>query len=141
MEIRTDPSDISLVGGRVLNVYSGELLQSNVCIKGEKFYYVGPSSNLVRNSMKIIDVTGKFLVPGYIDPHFHPWFIYNPISFGEQTCRTGITTLFCDNLLFYMLMGAELFQTFMNALSKMPIKYYWFCRIVPQTPMLSLIHI
>ena len=135
MEVRTDPSDVSLVGGKVLNVYSGELLQSNVCIKGERFYYIGPSSNMVKNSRKIIDVTGKYLVPGYIDPHFHPWFIYNPISFGEQTCRTGITTLFCDNLLFYMLMGPELFETFMNALSKMPIKYYWFCRIVPQTPM------
>jgi len=127
--------NILLKGGTILNVYSGELLKMNIAIKGERIWYVGPSSDVVGGDTQVLDVSNKVLVPGYIDPHFHPWFTYNPISFGEKACRLGTTTIFCDNLIFYMLMGVRLFEDFMDALSKMPIKFFWFCRAVPQTPM------
>ena len=127
--------NILLKGGTLLNVYSGELLKMDIATRGEKIWYVGPSSDDVRRDTQIVDVANKILVPGYIDPHFHPWFTYNPISFGEAVCRLGTTTIFCDNLIFYMLMGVRLFEGFMAALSVMPIKFFWFCRAVPQTPM------
>ncbi|MEA2014177.1 MAG: adenine deaminase C-terminal domain-containing protein [Thermodesulfobacteriota bacterium] len=130
-----DTANIFLKGGTVLNVYSGELLKMNIAIKRERIWYVGPSSDMVGDDTLVLDAGNKVLVPGYIDPHFHPWFIYNPVSFGEEACRLGTTTLFCDNLIFYMLMGVELFERFMHAFSKMPIKFFWFCRAVPQTPM------
>lgn len=130
-------ADIFLTGGRVLNVYSGELLNTNIAVKGERIWYVGPSSDVVSKDTQVLDFSNKFLVPGYIDPHFHPWFVYNPVSFGEEACRLGTTTLFCDNLIFYMLMGESLFEKFMDSLSEMPIKYFWFCRAVPQTPMVT----
>ena len=130
-------TDIFLTGGRVLNVYSGELLKMNVAIKQDRIWYVGPSSHVVSEDTQVLDVGNKVLVPGYIDPHFHPWFVYNPVSFGEEACRLGTTTLFCDNLIFYMLMGGRLFERFMDSLSEMPIKFFWFCRAVPQTPMVT----
>ena len=130
-----DKENILLTGGTVLNVYSGELMKMKVAIKGEKIWYVGPSSNFLSGDTKVLDVSNKVLVPGYIDPHFHPWFTYNPISFGEKACCLGTTTMFCDNLIFYLLMGLRPFEKFMEALSKMPIKFFWFCRAVPQTPM------
>ena len=124
-----------LRGGIVLNVYSGELLKVNVATHGERIWYVGPSTDMSDNDAAVIDVSGKTLVPGYIDPHFHPWLIYNPVSFGEEACCLGTTTLFCDSLIFYMLMGVKVFENFISAFSEMPIKYFWFCRAVPQTPM------
>jgi adenine deaminase len=127
--------NILLKGGTILNVYSGELLKMDIAIKGERIWYVGPSSDVVSGDTQVLDVGNKVLVPGYIDPHFHPWFTYNPVSFGEEACRLGTTTIFCDNLIFYMLMGVSLFESFMEALSEMPIKFFWFCRAVPQTPM------
>jgi adenine deaminase len=127
--------NILLKGGTILNVYSGELLKMNIAIKGERIWYVGPSSDVLNGDTQVLDVGNKVLVPGYIDPHFHPWFTYNPVSFGEEACRLGTTTIFCDNLIFYMLMGVRLFESFMEALSEMPIKFFWFCRAVPQTPM------
>jgi len=132
---KKEKADIFLRGGTVLNVYSGELLKMDVAIKGERIWYVGPSQEMVSEDTQVLDVGNRVLVPGYIDPHFHPWFIYNPVSFGEDTCRLGTTTLFCDNLIFYMLMGVDLFETFIDALSEMPVKFFWFCRAVPQTPM------
>jgi adenine deaminase len=130
-------ADIFLTGGQVLNVYSGELLKTNIALKGERIWYVGPSSDVVGEDTQVLDLANKVIVPGYIDPHFHPWFIYNPVSFGEEACRLGTTTLFCDNLIFYMLMGGRLFERFMDSLSEMPIKFFWFCRAVPQTPMVN----
>ncbi len=128
-------ADLFLNGGTVINVYSGELLKWNVAVKGERIWFVGPHTNMINDDTIVVDVKNKFIVPGYIDPHFHPWFIYNPISFGQAASLLGITTLFCDNLMFYMLMGIERFEHFMEVLWEMPIKYFWFCRAVPQTPM------
>ncbi len=130
-----EQTDIFLKGGTVLNVYSGELLKMNVAIKEKRIWYAGSRSDMVGNETMILDVDNKVLVPGYIEPHFHPWMIYNPISFGEEACRLGTTTLVCDNLIFYVLMGIDLFEAFMNILSHMPIKFLWSCRAMPQTPM------
>jgi adenine deaminase len=41
----------------------------------------------------------------------------------------------CDNLIFYMMMGVAGFEAFMAALSTMPVKFFWFMRLVPQTPL------
>ncbi len=129
------PAQILLKGGSVLNVYSGELIKTDVLTKGEKIWCVGECSEEVESDTLILDVEGKVLVPGYVEPHCHPWLTYNPLSFAEEACRFGTTTLFCDNLIFYMLMGKDLFKDFMKAFVEMPVKIFWFCRAVPQTPM------
>jgi adenine deaminase len=128
-------ADLLLEGGRVLNVYSGELLEDNVAIKGEKIWYVGPRRESIGEKTLRLDMSHKVLVPGYVEPHCHPWNIYNPVSLGEEFCRLGTTTLVCDNLIFYMMMGVEGFEAFMAELSKMPVKFFWFMRLVPQTPL------
>ena len=74
----TGDPDICLTGGTVLNVYSGELLKSNVAIKNERFDYVGPLPVLKRTDTKIVDVEGKVLVPGYIEPTVTPGFSTTP---------------------------------------------------------------
>lgn len=130
-----DKADIYLKNGTMLNVYTGELITANVAVKGQKIYYVGPLLEHIGDSTTILDVENKVLVPGYIEPHFHPWDIYSPLSAGEHACRLGTTTVVCDNLIFYILMGPDLFVDFMTAFSEMPIKYYWSCRAVAQSPM------
>jgi len=127
--------DLILEGGRVLNVYSGEILESAVSVKGERIWSVGPNPHERGDRTRHLDVSGKILVPGYIEPHCHPWNIYNPVSLGEEACRLGTTTLVCDNLFFYIFMGVELFEEFMESLSAMPVKVFWFIRVIPQTPM------
>lgn len=123
-----------LRGGTVLNVYSGELLKMDIRTKEDIIWYVGPLSD-VSEKETVVDVGGRILVPGYIEPHTHALNLYNPITLGEAACRSGTTTLFCDNLLAHLLMGVDNFEAFVDELSRMPIKYYWFCRSAPQTPM------
>ncbi|MGD9074191.1 MAG: adenine deaminase C-terminal domain-containing protein [Desulfobacteraceae bacterium] len=134
-ELATRQADIFLKNGTVLNVYSGELLKMNVVINGERIWYVGPRSDMVGDDTIILDAENRLIVPGYVDPHFHPWNIYNPISFGEEACRLGTTTVVGDSLVFHLLMGTDLFEVFMHLLSHMPVKFFWTCRAAPQTPM------
>lgn len=127
--------DICLTGGTALNVYSGELLKSNVAIKGERFDYVDTLPPCRGEETAVIDVHGKILVPGYIEPHCHPWFLYNPVTLAQEACTLGTTTFVCDNLVFFSLMGVGLFEAFMDCLAGFPVKFFWFCRSNPQTPM------
>jgi len=130
-----EPADLFLAGGTIINVYSGELLEANIAVKNEKIVYVGPSAHQAGKGTRILDAGGKIIAPGYIEPHFHPWDVYNPVSIGEEALRRGTTTAFSDDLIFYIEMGPKLFQDFMDAFSKMPIKYYWSLRTAPQSPM------
>jgi adenine deaminase len=134
-ESATAQADILLKNGTVLNVYSGELLKMNVVINGERIWYVGPRSDMVGEDTQVMELENRVVVPGYVDPHFHPWNTYNPISFAEEACRLGTTTLVCDSLIFHFLMGTDLFEKFMYLLSHMPVKFFWTCRAAPQTPM------
>jgi len=129
------PVDLFLRGATILNVYSGELLEGNVAVREDKIVYVGPSEHHVGRKTTVLELKGKTVAPGYIEPHFHPWDVYNPISIGQEACRRGTTTVFCDDLVFYIGMGPRLFQEFMEAFSDMPIKYYWSLRTAPQSPM------
>ncbi len=49
-----------------------------VAIKGEKILAVGTTAEIKANynADKIIDATGKVVMPGFVDPHTHPVFVH-----------------------------------------------------------------
>ncbi|HKG25570.1 MAG TPA: amidohydrolase family protein, partial [Thermomicrobiales bacterium] len=63
----TGPADLLLVGGKVVNVFSGELEEANVAIVGDRIAYVGN----VGRAWETIDVRGKIVAPSFIDAHVH----------------------------------------------------------------------
>src|SRR4051812_40438963 len=69
----------AFVGGTVADVYTGTWIRANVEIEDGVITYVGPRES----AENAIDVTGKVLVPGYIEPHTHPWCLYSPTSMLE----------------------------------------------------------
>lgn len=56
-----------LKGGRVINVFTGEIENTNVLIEDKKIIGVGDYNE----ADNIIDVTGKYICPGFIDGHIH----------------------------------------------------------------------
>lgn len=60
--------DFIIKGGTV--VTSGGVCQTDVAISGEKIVAVGAAS-VLGEAKEVIDATGKFVVPGLIDPHVH----------------------------------------------------------------------
>lgn len=126
------PADLYLKGGTVINVFTGELLQQNVSIYKDRIAYVGESDASIGPETKVTEIQGKYLSPGFIETHAHPWVVYNPVSLTEKILPLGTTTIVNDNLFFYLYMGVEGFKKMCNDLEALPMNHLWLARIVSQ---------
>jgi adenine deaminase len=123
------PADLYLRGASVLNVFTGEVLFANVAIAGERIAYVGTRDEMVGPRTSVIDVTGRVLVPGYIDPHVHPANLVTPSAFARHVLPLGTTTVVGDTLQFWQLGGARAVRSVADALSSSPLKFFWMLRV------------
>ena len=86
-------ADIVLRGGHVFDLVTGEMLQGDVAICGDTI--VGTCAEY--EGAQIIDVSGKTLVPGFIDTHLHiESSLVTPFEFDRCVGPRGITTAICD---------------------------------------------
>jgi adenine deaminase len=129
---RKAPASMWIKGAHVLNVYTKEWLQQHVYTSGERIAYIGEQEPLVDENTEIIDATDQYLVPGYIEPHAHPFQWYNPYSLADYALQRGTTMLISDTL---MLMNLPLMQVegIMESLVSHPVKQYYWARLDPQT--------
>ena len=87
------PADLVLRGGQVLDLITGEFLTGDVAICGGMI--VGTCADY--DGQEVIDVTGKILVPGFIDTHLHiESSCVTPLEFDRCVSPKGVTTAICD---------------------------------------------
>lgn len=128
-----EPADLLIKGGTIINVYTGELMVANVAVKSRHIAYLGNDDCMVGENTEVVDATGLYLCPGYIEPHAHPFQTYNPVTLVEKVMTLGTTTLVCDNLFFFMAMNGEELAKLWQELTPMPVKLLWSARLDPQT--------
>lgn len=88
-----EPADLVLKGGTVFCVVTGAMIHGDVAICGDTVVGVGHSYEGRRE----IDVTGKVLVPGFIDTHLHiESSLVTPFEFDRCVAPRGVTTAICD---------------------------------------------
>ena len=126
------PAELFVRGGTIANVYSGELHKGNVAVTGGRIAYVGEGERALGPDTQVVDARGLIVSPGYIEAHFHPWVLYNPISLVEGVLPLGTTTVLADNLFFFMQMGPGGLQAMMDDLKELPLSYLWMARLVSQ---------
>ena len=87
------PADLVLKGGRVFDLITGDLVETDVAICGDTIVGVFGSYQGRRE----IDVTGRVLVPGFIDTHLHiESSLVTPHEFDRCVTPRGVTTAICD---------------------------------------------
>ncbi len=87
------PADLVLKGGRVFDLITGDLVETDVAICGDTI--VGVFGDY--EGRRVIDVTGKVMVPGFIDTHLHiESSLVTPFEFDRCVTPRGITTAICD---------------------------------------------
>jgi predicted amidohydrolase YtcJ len=67
-------ADLILVNGKVVSVDSEETVAEAVAVKGGRILKVGSSQEveaIAMSSAKIIDLTGRTVLPGFVDSHEH----------------------------------------------------------------------
>jgi adenine deaminase len=129
---RGDAAELFVRGGTVANVYSGELHEGNVAVTGGRIAFVGEGERAVGPETRVVDASGMVVSPGYVEAHFHPWVLYNPVSLVAGVLPLGTTTVVADNLFFYMQMGPERFAAMADDLRDLPLLYLWMVRLTSQ---------
>ncbi|MDQ0414960.1 adenine deaminase C-terminal domain-containing protein [Mesobacillus stamsii] len=129
----TLPPTILLKNATYLNQTFRKWMTANIWIYNDRIVYVG--ENLPENTeqCEIMDCTGMRLVPGYIEPHAHPFQLYNPHSFAAYAAQTGTTTLINDNMVLALQLGKKKAFSFINELNDIPVTMYWWSRFDAQT--------
>jgi adenine deaminase len=126
------PADLFVRGGTIANVYSGEFYEGDVAVTSGRIAFVGEGERTVGPDTEIIDAEGMIVSPGYIEAHFHPWVLYNPVSLVEGVLPLGTTTIVADNLFFFMQTGHEGFAKMAGDLRDLPLLYLWMARLTSQ---------
>jgi len=88
-----EPADLVLKGGTVWCMVTGAKIPGDVAICGDKIVGIGADYSGTRE----IDVSGKLLVPGFIDTHLHiESSCITPFEFDRCVAPRGVTTAICD---------------------------------------------
>ena len=126
------PADLYIKGGTVINVYTGEFLKQNVAVYKDRIAYLGEQEISIGAATKIINAEGRYISPGFIEAHNHPWVIYNPVSFTGKVLSLGTTTTVNDDLFFYLHMGSRGLKEMILDLKQLPGTLLWLVRLVSQ---------
>ena len=64
-------ADRVLRGGKVVNVHTGRIARADVAFAGPRIAAVGDVEHTIGEATDVVDCTGLFLLPGFIDSHIH----------------------------------------------------------------------
>lgn len=121
-----EPPDIILLGGTVLNVYTGELLKGcQVVIAGDRIAYVGADKDFQEGlQTRIIDVGGNYIIPGLIDSHCHMELWMGLPEYTRLSLPGGTTTVITECAAVANVMGIAGVRCFLNQLDKYPLRFF-----------------
>jgi adenine deaminase len=118
-----------------LNVYTGQIEQAQIYLSGKRIAYVGQLEPLLSEETEVIELEKEqILVPGYIEPHAHPFQWYNPFEWGKYLVTQGTTTSINDNMALFMQLSDEQAIQFVNELDEQGMHLWlWWSRFDGQT--------
>ncbi|EPC8417891.1 adenine deaminase C-terminal domain-containing protein [Bacillus wiedmannii] len=126
---------ILLKNATYLNSYLRNWSVANIWVYSDRIVYVGEKLPEQLTDCEVIDCDGKYVVPSYIEPHAHPYQLYNPETLANYAMQFGTTTFINDNLtLFFTLQREEAFRL-LDEFEKIPASMYWWCRFDGQTEL------
>ncbi|QTD40141.1 adenine deaminase [Sporosarcina sp. Te-1] len=86
-------ADLVLKNGKIVDVYQGSILVGDVAIVDGKIAGIGEAYE----GKEVVDINGKYIAPGFIDPHIHVESSYvTPEEFGRLLVPHGTTTVMAD---------------------------------------------
>ncbi len=117
-----EPADLILRGGRVLNVFSGELYETDVAIAHEHVVGLGPGYE----GKEEIDVRGLILLPGFMDGHLHiESSMVEVPQFARAVVPLGTTSVVADPHEIANVMGIEGLRYMMESSKYNPLNVFF----------------
>lgn len=114
------PCDFLLRGGKYLNVFTRQFVQGDLAIYQGIIVGIGE-----RPAHKIIDVSGKYIVPGFIDGHAHlESSMLTPDQYAAAVLPRGTTGVVADPHEYANVAGLEAIQYLERAADILPLDIY-----------------
>ena len=124
--------DILLSGGKLVNVFSGEIYPEDVAIKGGRIVGLGDYP-----AKKRIDVRGKYITPGFIEGHIHIESSMVGVSeFARAVSRAGTTSVVADPHEIANVLGLDGIKWMLESAKYQPINLFLTLpSCVPSSPL------
>lgn len=116
-----EPADLVLKNAEVFHVFTGEFLNADVAIADG--YIAGVGENYT--GITEIDLSGKFLLPGYIDSHINlESSTLLPDEFARAAISNGTTTVIMDPHEIANVCGTAGIRFMLEATERIPLNVY-----------------
>ena len=116
-----EPADLALRNGRVINVYTGEIVDADIAIAGDTIVGVGAGYAASQE----IDLGGRYVCPGLIDAHVHiESSMVAPPQFARAVVPRGTATAITDPHEIANVAGAAGIRYMLAASEGLPLSVY-----------------
>ena len=125
-------ADLVLRGGRVVNVFSGEIYSADVAIHQGRIAGLGEYEG-----KKVISIRSKLILPGLIDSHVHlESSMLTPAEFAKAALPHGTTAVVADPHEIANVLGKKGIIYILKASQGLPLDFYFMLpSCVPATPL------
>lgn len=119
-------ADLILKNCSLVSVYSHEILPKiQIAIVQERIAYVGPdASHAFGPKTVVIDLKGKYVTPGFADPHIHIDQFVLPSELAKKSLLCGVTSLFSDPIDIVSVCGYRGFREFLKLTQNLPLRFF-----------------
>jgi len=123
-------ADLILKNCNLLSVYTREIIPKiQIAIINDRIAYVGPdATHTLGSKTTVLDVNGKYVGPGFADPHLHIDQFVLPSEFAKKALLCGVTSLFSDPIDVVSVGGYRGFQEFLKLGEDLPVRIF---QVVP----------
>ncbi len=115
-----EATDILLKNGQVINVFTGEIIKTNIAISHSRIVGLGDYE-----AEKTVDLQGQFVSPGLIDSHVHiESATVPPPEFAKAVVPHGTTTVVTDPHEIANVLGLDGIRYMMDMSKHNPLSIY-----------------
>lgn len=91
------PADVALLNARLINVLTREILSCDIAIHGGRVAAVAQHGTETWVSRATYDLSGRFVAPGFIDPHVHVESSFVTVAeYARAAIARGVTMIAID---------------------------------------------
>ncbi|WP_455660363.1 adenine deaminase [Pradoshia sp.] len=116
-----EPADLVVKGGKILNVFTGEINLGDVAIADGYIAGIGQYEG-----KREVDALGRFITPSFIDGHVHiESSMVSPLEFAKVQVKNGVTAVIADPHEIANVSGTEGIQYMIDHTEGLPFDTYF----------------
>lgn len=121
------PADIIIKGGKLVNVITKEVYETEIAISGDRIASIGPiPQGAYGPETKVIDAKGQYLAPGFIDAHIHiESSMLSYTEFAKMVVKHGTTAVATDLMEVTIVSGIQGMKEILAESKNTPVKLYY----------------